>query len=70
MIKKVIQVMLVALTGAAAATVPGAALLDAYSDDPELDGIEIALKGGQMGTPDYFGWIKEGGGATESRRVL
>ena len=39
-----------------------------YSDDPDLQGLEIALKGGQMGTPDYFGWIKKGGGAAERGR--
>ena len=45
----------------AAATVPGAALFQAHSEDALLDRLEIALKGGQMGTPDYFGQIKDGG---------
>jgi uncharacterized protein YgbK (DUF1537 family) len=46
---------------ALAATVPGAALFKAHSDDPAHRDLELALKGGQMGTPDYFGRIKAGG---------
>lgn len=34
---------------------PGAPLCRGYSDDPRFDGLEIALKGGQMGKADYFG---------------
>ena len=34
---------------------PGAPLCRGYSEDPELDGLEVALKGGQMGKADYFG---------------
>lgn len=34
---------------------PGAPLCRGYSDDGRFDGLEIALKGGQMGGPDYFG---------------
>lgn len=34
---------------------PGAPLCRGYSEDPQLDGLEIALKGGQMGKADYFG---------------
>ncbi|MGL4960240.1 MAG: four-carbon acid sugar kinase family protein [Inquilinus sp.] len=45
---------------ALAPTVPGAALFQAHGDD--LAGLEIALKGGQMGAPDYFLRIKAGGG--------
>jgi uncharacterized protein YgbK (DUF1537 family) len=33
----------------------GAPLCRAHSDDRRFDGLEIALKGGQMGGPDYFG---------------
>ena len=51
---------LTALT-ALAPTIPGAALCRAYGDGPH-DGLEIALKGGQMGSTDYFGWIRDGGG--------
>lgn len=47
---------------ALAPTIPGAALLAAHSDDPAFAGLQLALKGGQMGSADYFGWIKRGGG--------
>lgn len=48
---------------ALAPTLPGAPLLQAHSEDPAFDGLQLALKGGQMGSADYFGWIKRGGGA-------
>ena len=54
------QLGLTALT-ALAPTIPGAALCRAHGDGPH-DGLEIALKGGQMGSTDYFGWIRDGGG--------
>jgi uncharacterized protein YgbK (DUF1537 family) len=41
--------------------VPGSGLFRAHSQDPFHSGLEIALKGGQMGTPDYFGQVKNGG---------
>lgn len=47
---------------ALAPTIPGAALFEAHSTDPALRGLQLALKGGQMGSHDYFGWIKRGGG--------
>ncbi|WP_332698382.1 four-carbon acid sugar kinase family protein [Bosea sp. (in: a-proteobacteria)] len=34
--------------------VPGAPLCRAHSDQPRLDGIDVVLKGGQMGPPDFF----------------
>jgi len=46
---------------ALAATVPGAALFKAHSENAALSNLELALKGGQMGTVDYFGLIKAGG---------
>lgn len=46
---------------ALAPTIPGAALCRAYGEPPH-DELEIALKGGQMGSDDYFGWIRAGGG--------
>ncbi len=52
---------------ALAPTIPGAALCRAHCADTALDAIEIALKGGQMGTPDFFHWIKEGGGPSPNR---
>lgn len=42
-------------------TIPGAAICRARSETG-LDGLEIALKGGQMGSQDYFGWVRDGGG--------
>ncbi len=45
---------------AEAALAPGAALLKGHGDGP-TDGIEIALKGGQMGTPSFFQELKAGG---------
>lgn len=50
---------------AKAATAPGAALCDAHSENPALSGFEIALKGGQMGDPDYFIRVKNGSGAVD-----
>ncbi|SED24273.1 four-carbon acid sugar kinase family protein [Rhodobacter sp. 24-YEA-8] len=47
---------------ALAPTIPGASLSRAYAAG-DFDGLEIALKGGQMGSEDYFGWIRDGGGA-------
>lgn len=44
-------------------TIPGAALLQAHSEDPTYSGLQLALKGGQMGSADYFGRIKRGGDA-------
>jgi len=50
------------VTTSFAPTIPGAALLKAHAESAGIDGLELALKGGQMGSPDYFGWIKRGGG--------
>lgn len=46
---------------ALAPTIPGASIFRAHADGP-MDGLELALKGGQMGSPDYFGWVRDGGG--------
>jgi uncharacterized protein YgbK (DUF1537 family) len=40
--------------------VPGAPLCRAWSDRPQRDGLEIVLKGGQMGGPDFFGQVRDG----------
>ncbi len=45
---------------ALAPTVPGAALCTAHRKDGST--LQLALKGGQMGTEDYFGWVRDGGG--------
>jgi 3-oxoisoapionate kinase len=39
---------------------PGAPLCRVFSTDPKVDGIEIALKGGQMGKVDFFGSVRAG----------
>lgn len=49
----VAQLGLYALTWMAAIQ-PGAPLCRAHSDSPELDGLELVLKGGQVGTEDFF----------------
>ncbi len=46
---------------AIAPTIPGASLCVGYGGEHH-DGLEIALKGGQMGSMDFFGWIRDGGG--------
>jgi 3-oxoisoapionate kinase len=46
---------------ALAPTIPGAAIFRAHGNSAH-DGLELALKGGQMGSPDYFGWVRDGGG--------
>lgn len=45
---------------ALAPTIPGAALFTAHRSEGST--LQLALKGGQMDTDDYFGWIREGGG--------
>ena len=54
-----LQLGVEALT-ALAPTIPGAALCTAHRAGRRP--LELALKGGQMGSPDYFGWIRDGGG--------
>jgi 3-oxoisoapionate kinase len=49
----VAQLGLYALTWAATLQ-PGAPLCRAHSDSPELDELELVLKGGQVGTDDFF----------------
>lgn len=39
---------------------PGAPLCLAHSTNPAFDGLQIALKAGQVGKPDYFGSILRG----------
>lgn len=53
------QLGLYALT-ASVPIAPGSPLCRGYSDDPELDGLAISLKGGQVGTPRYFEQIRQG----------
>jgi uncharacterized protein YgbK (DUF1537 family) len=44
----------------AAPIAPGAPLCRASSDQPRFDGLEIALKSGQLGTVDFFQRILKG----------
>ena len=48
---------------AVAPLAPGAPLCRAHADDPALEGLELALKGGQVGGPDFFLAAKRGGAA-------
>jgi uncharacterized protein YgbK (DUF1537 family) len=43
-----------------APTQPGAPLCRSHADDSSLDGLEIVLKGGQVGTPDFFDIVRSG----------
>ncbi|MGI4799583.1 MAG: four-carbon acid sugar kinase family protein [Janthinobacterium lividum] len=56
------QLGLHALT-VAAPLAPGCPLCVGHSDDPALAGLEIALKGGQMGQDDFFRRAKTGVGS-------
>jgi uncharacterized protein YgbK (DUF1537 family) len=40
---------------------PGSPLCVAHSWRPAIDGLEIAMKGGQIGLDDYFCVIRDGG---------
>jgi uncharacterized protein YgbK (DUF1537 family) len=40
---------------------PGSPLCRAHAARPDRDGLEIALKGGQVGAPDFFVAAKQGG---------
>lgn len=42
---------------------PGSPLCIAHSSDSRLDGLEIAMKGGQVGLDDYFASLRDGIGA-------
>ena len=53
------QLGLYALTWSAG-TQPGAPLCRAHSDSPELEGLEMVLKGGQVGTEDFFERVRAG----------
>jgi uncharacterized protein YgbK (DUF1537 family) len=46
---------------AVAPIAPGSPLCRAHASDPVLAGLEIALKGGQVGRPDFFCAAKAGG---------
>ncbi|SFS55054.1 Uncharacterized conserved protein YgbK, DUF1537 family [Sulfitobacter marinus] len=54
------QLEIFALT-ALAPTIAGASICRVHASNG-FDGLELALKGGQMGSQDYFGWVRDGGG--------
>jgi uncharacterized protein YgbK (DUF1537 family) len=39
---------------------PGVPLCRAWSDDPNRDGLQVALKGGQLGAESFYGQVKSG----------
>jgi len=41
-------------------TAAGAPLCRAFSSDPVVDGMEVLLKGGQVGKPDFFQAVRDG----------
>jgi uncharacterized protein YgbK (DUF1537 family) len=45
---------------AVAPMAPGAPLCRAHSTDPAIDGLELILKGGQTGSPDFFTEVRAG----------
>ena len=44
----------------ASALAPGVPLCRAWSHHPKRDGLEIALKGGQLGAESFYGWVRDG----------
>jgi uncharacterized protein YgbK (DUF1537 family) len=50
----------IAALSVAAGLAPGAPLCRAWSDTPRRDGLEIVLKGGQLGDAAFFGAVREG----------
>jgi len=56
----VAQLGIDALTWAAPVE-PGAPLVRAHAADPAVDGLELVLKGGQMGGEDFFETVRRGG---------
>jgi uncharacterized protein YgbK (DUF1537 family) len=40
---------------------PGAPLCRGHSDDPAMHGLELVLKGGQVGPENFFGVVRQGG---------
>ncbi|MEK8026930.1 3-oxo-isoapionate kinase OiaK [Pseudaquabacterium rugosum] len=51
----------IAALSVSAGLVPGAPLCRGWSDEPRRDGLELVLKGGQMGGVDFFGQVRSGG---------
>ena len=58
------SVLGVTALSAVADIAPGAPLCRAHADSAPFDGLELALKGGQTGKPDYFSAVRNGGPLT------
>jgi uncharacterized protein YgbK (DUF1537 family) len=58
-----------ALTVAAGLS-PGAPLCRAWSNNPNRDGLEIVLKGGQIGPADFFGLARNGDQGGQCREIF
>jgi uncharacterized protein YgbK (DUF1537 family) len=58
---EVAQALGIAALTVAAGLAPGAPLCRAWSEDPARDGLEIVLKGGQVGGEQFFGDVRAGG---------
>lgn len=50
----------IAALSIAAGLAPGAPLCRAGSDNTQRDGLQVVLKGGQMGVVDFFGAVRQG----------
>jgi uncharacterized protein YgbK (DUF1537 family) len=57
---EVASVLGIVALSVAGGLVPGAPICRAWSENPQRDGLEIVLKGGQMGGDSLFGDAKEG----------
>lgn len=57
---EVMAALNIAALDIAAGLAPGAPLCRAYSDDPLFDGLEVVLKGGQMGEAGFFPLARDG----------
>ena len=44
-----------------APTTPGAPLCELYSDNKRFNGLQVSLKGGQIGAVSFFQQVREGG---------
>ncbi|MRX52080.1 four-carbon acid sugar kinase family protein [Paracoccus sp. S-4012] len=57
---RVAQALGVAALRPLAHVAPGASVMRAFSSAPVRDGLELVLKGGQMGPPDLFARVRDG----------
>ena len=55
-----IKLLWIAALSVVAGLAPGAPLCKVWSEDAQRDGLEIVLKGGQMGSQSFFGAVRAG----------